>query len=120
VAEADPTGPALREKSDSIKESPASEGVPIASVPQISIPELPAGVGKMDMGASIEFVETGSGLKYRILRRSDAGKPGDFSVVEVHYHGWLEQNHQRNGGRTAIGRPGRHDRIGNSAFAGIR
>ena len=42
------------------------------------------------MDAATEFAETGSGLKYRILRRSDAQKPGEFSVVDVHYHGWLD------------------------------
>ena len=52
-------------------------------------PELQAGTGPMDSDASLEFTETSSGLKYRILRKSDGKKPTAFDTVSVHYRGWL-------------------------------
>ncbi|TWU45894.1 putative FKBP-type peptidyl-prolyl cis-trans isomerase [Novipirellula aureliae] len=52
-------------------------------------PELQAGTGAMDSGATPEFSATESGLKYRILRNSDGKKPTASSTVTVHYRGWL-------------------------------
>jgi FKBP-type peptidyl-prolyl cis-trans isomerase len=46
--------------------------------------------GKIDADASGEFKTTESGLKYRILRKSDKQKPTKASAVEVHYKGWLD------------------------------
>ena len=46
--------------------------------------------GEIDSDASAEFVETESGLKYRILRKSDDTKPVAADSVEVHYKGWLD------------------------------
>jgi FKBP-type peptidyl-prolyl cis-trans isomerase len=46
--------------------------------------------GKIDADASREFKETKSGLKYRILRKSDGRKPKASDAVEVHYKGWLD------------------------------
>lgn len=45
--------------------------------------------GKIDKDASREFKKTESGLKYRILRKSDKQKPKRTDSVEVHYKGWL-------------------------------
>lgn len=45
--------------------------------------------GKIDKDASREFKKTESGLKYRILRKSDKQKPKRTDAVEVHYKGWL-------------------------------
>ena len=52
-------------------------------------PELQAGTGAMDAGAAPEFSATDSGLKYRILRKSDGKKPTVASTVTVNYRGWL-------------------------------
>lgn len=52
-------------------------------------PELQSGTGAMDADASLEFSETDSGLKYRVLRRSSGKKPTGVSNVMVNYRGWL-------------------------------
>ena len=46
--------------------------------------------GKVDANASTEFVQTESGLKYRILRAADGPKPSAKDHVTVHYKGWLD------------------------------
>ncbi len=43
-----------------------------------------------DPDAPKEFTTTDSGLKYRILRKSDKKKPGPRTSVRVHYHGTLD------------------------------
>lgn len=45
--------------------------------------------GKIDEDATREFKTTKSGLKYRILRKSEGAKPKPTDKVEVHYKGWL-------------------------------
>jgi FKBP-type peptidyl-prolyl cis-trans isomerase FkpA len=45
--------------------------------------------GAIDEDCSREFKKTDSGLKYRILRKTDGEKPTTSSKVEVHYKGWL-------------------------------
>ena len=52
-------------------------------------PELQAGTGAMDADGAAEFSATDSGLKYRILRKSDGKKPTAASTVTVNYRGWL-------------------------------
>ena len=37
-----------------------------------------------------DFTETASGLKFRILRKSDAKKPTATDTVFLHYRGWLD------------------------------
>jgi FKBP-type peptidyl-prolyl cis-trans isomerase len=46
--------------------------------------------GAQDKDAPKEFTPTASGLKYRILRKSDKPKPKATSTVKVHYKGWLD------------------------------
>jgi FKBP-type peptidyl-prolyl cis-trans isomerase len=46
--------------------------------------------GPIDEDASAEFKRTDSGLRYRILRKSDKEKPTAGDAVEVHYKGWLD------------------------------
>ncbi len=46
--------------------------------------------GAIDDDAKPEFKKTDSGLKYRILRKSDKAKPTAKDSVEVHYKGWLD------------------------------
>ncbi len=46
--------------------------------------------GKIDDGVSKEFKTTASGLKYRILRKTDGRKPDAGSGVEVNYKGWFD------------------------------
>jgi FKBP-type peptidyl-prolyl cis-trans isomerase len=48
------------------------------------------GPGPADSDAPTEFTETPTGLKYRILRKSDGKKPTASSLVKVHYKGWLD------------------------------
>jgi FKBP-type peptidyl-prolyl cis-trans isomerase FkpA len=46
--------------------------------------------GPVDKDAATEFKRTKSGLKYRVLRKSDKKKPSTQDKVEVHYKGWLD------------------------------
>ncbi|MEQ1826023.1 MAG: FKBP-type peptidyl-prolyl cis-trans isomerase [Pirellula sp.] len=46
--------------------------------------------GSIDADASPDFVETDSGLKYRILRLGDGKLPSARDRVTVHYKGWLD------------------------------
>ncbi len=46
--------------------------------------------GKIDVDAPATFLETASGLKYRILRNSEGQKPTASNRVTVHYKGWLD------------------------------
>lgn len=50
----------------------------------------PGGPGPIDADAPTEFTETPSGLKYKILRKSDGKKPTASSLVKAHYRGWLD------------------------------
>jgi len=43
-----------------------------------------------DKDAPKEFTSTKSGLKYRVLRKSDDIKPAARDTVKVHYKGWLD------------------------------
>ena len=46
--------------------------------------------GPRDKDAPEKFTATASGLKYRILRKSDGRKPAATDSVKVHYRGWLD------------------------------
>jgi FKBP-type peptidyl-prolyl cis-trans isomerase FkpA len=46
--------------------------------------------GPSDKDAPKEFTTTKSGLKYRILRKSEGDKPKAANEVQVHYKGWLD------------------------------
>lgn len=46
--------------------------------------------GPIDNDAPEQFSETNSGLKYRILRKSDGTKPTAANRVTVDYRGWLD------------------------------
>ncbi len=48
------------------------------------------GPGEADPDAPEEFTTTESGLKYRILRKSDSRKPAATDRVLCHYKGWLD------------------------------
>ena len=48
------------------------------------------GPGIIDPDAPTEYTTTDSGLKYRVLRKSDGAKPTAGSVVKVDYSGWLD------------------------------
>lgn len=52
--------------------------------------ELMQGAGDMDADAPTDFSQTPSGLKYRILRKSDGPKPNAANTVTVNYRGWLD------------------------------
>ena len=51
---------------------------------------LLSGTGPIDNDAPEEFSETNTGLKYRILRKSDGPKPTASNTVTVDYRGWLD------------------------------
>ncbi|TWU33400.1 FKBP-type peptidyl-prolyl cis-trans isomerase [Novipirellula artificiosorum] len=48
------------------------------------------GPNRIDPDAATEFTTTESGLKYRILRKSDGPKPKATDQVVVDYAGWLD------------------------------
>jgi FKBP-type peptidyl-prolyl cis-trans isomerase FkpA len=56
---------------------------------EVAHPTLPRGAGKIDANAPKTFTTTGSGLKYRILRKGTGAMPKATDQVEVNYHGWL-------------------------------
>jgi len=47
-------------------------------------------IGPDDPDAPTECETTESGLKFRILRKSDGPKPAPENYVRVHYKGWLD------------------------------
>ena len=72
--------------------APAKEGkvdkMPLKAGPEDKLEKVAP--GKVDADASAEFKTTTSGLKYRILRKSEGKKPGPGDKVTVHYKGWLD------------------------------
>ena len=52
--------------------------------------KLVAKPGKADKDAPQEFTTTDSGLRYRILRKSNGKHPAATDTVTVHYRGWLD------------------------------
>lgn len=46
--------------------------------------------GPADADAPAEFSSTASGLKYKILRKSEGPMPGQTDAVTVNYKGWLD------------------------------
>ena len=48
------------------------------------------GPGPADADAPTEFTTTPTGLKYRILRKTEGKKPTASSRVKAHYRGWLD------------------------------
>ncbi|MDG1893577.1 MAG: FKBP-type peptidyl-prolyl cis-trans isomerase [Fuerstiella sp.] len=51
---------------------------------------LREGTGETDADPPAEFQSTESGLRYRILRKSDGEKATAERTVTVHYRGWLD------------------------------
>jgi FKBP-type peptidyl-prolyl cis-trans isomerase len=56
---------------------------------EVAFPKLPKNAGKIDQDAPKVFQVTGSGLKFRILRKGTGARPSATGTVTVHYHGWL-------------------------------
>lgn len=46
--------------------------------------------GKADPDAPTMYTTTATGLKYRVLRKSEGKKPKSSDSVTVHYRGWLD------------------------------
>ena len=69
------------------KQAPVQSEQPITSADKA---ELLSGTGSVDEDAPQEFTETKSGIKYRILRKSDGKKPTASDSVTVNYRGWLD------------------------------
>jgi FKBP-type peptidyl-prolyl cis-trans isomerase FkpA len=90
---------------EGLKDPPTSKPDPVATAPaepssseppkdlkpkKADLPELPKGAGEIDADAPEELTPTASGLYYRILRKSDGGKPKVSNTVSAHYKGWLD------------------------------
>src|SRR5579863_10368651 len=60
----------------------------------VPMPKLPPGAGEIDDNAPQFFMKRKSGLKYRILRKSDGRKPTAGDQVLAHYKGWLDTGKQ--------------------------
>jgi FKBP-type peptidyl-prolyl cis-trans isomerase FkpA len=50
--------------------------------------------GPVDANAPKEFNKTPSGIKYRVLRKSNRTKPVKTDTVSVHYKGWLNNGYE--------------------------
>ena len=57
-------------------------------------------MGPVDPDAVKEWTTTASGLKYRILRKSNGQKATAANAVTVHYKGWLPQGEDGAQGKT--------------------
>lgn len=57
-------------------------------------------MGPVDEDAPKEWKTTDSGLKYRILRKSDGQKATKENAVTVHYKGWLPEGEDGAEGKT--------------------
>jgi FKBP-type peptidyl-prolyl cis-trans isomerase FkpA len=62
----------------------------VLTVLTLVLPAMAAEPGPTDRGAPMAFTTTKTGLKYRILRKSDGAKPKATDTVTVHYRGWLD------------------------------
>jgi FKBP-type peptidyl-prolyl cis-trans isomerase len=67
-----------------------SEAALKAQDKEVALPTLPKNAGKIDATAPKTFTTTGSGLKYRVLRKGTGAMPKAANTVEVNYHGWLD------------------------------
>lgn len=72
---------------DSLQPASYSESSPVTFTDEEA---LRYDTGPMDEDAPTEFQTTDSGLRYRILRKSDGKKPAANSQVTVNYRGWLD------------------------------
>ncbi len=61
---------------------------------QAAFPKLPEGAGPIDPDAPEEFTKTESGLRYRILRKSEGEKPKLNDRVVADYKGWFDDGRQ--------------------------
>lgn len=78
---------AVRGAASGLQKSVEDTQKPLTAGPEDSTEK--AAPGKIDQAAQREFKTTDSGLKYRILRKTDGRKPNAADKVEVHYKGWL-------------------------------
>ncbi|MFO0978409.1 MAG: FKBP-type peptidyl-prolyl cis-trans isomerase [Planctomycetaceae bacterium] len=81
-------------KSSRMADAGSANEAPSSPVTFLDKDSLQSGCGPMDSDASKEFLETSSGLRYRILRSSEAAKPLMTDTVEVNYRGWLDNGRQ--------------------------
>ncbi len=85
------TGCAIAQTGQDDKTKPAEGKKPAMALKAGPVDKLEkVSPGKIDADASPEFLETKSGLKYRILRKSEEKKPTSADTVSVHYKGWLD------------------------------
>ena len=78
---------AIRGAADDLQQRVENNQTPLTTGPEDKAQKRAP--GKIDKDASREFKKTESGLKYRILRKSDKQKPKRTDSVQVHYKGWL-------------------------------
>ena len=70
--------------------SKTEEKPAVATKSRPDLPNLPQGAGAVDPDAPEDFTETDSGLRYRILRKSDGRKPQVEDNLVADYKGWLD------------------------------
>ena len=79
--------PPAEETGDDIKLASVSEEQPMTF---LDSEKLRFGCGQMDPDPSTKFEVTDSGLRYRVLRKSDGRRATASNTVTVNYRGWLD------------------------------
>ena len=86
-----PAPPKMSDVDDAGSTEPAVPQKPVLFTDKES---LQSGTGVMDDDAPTDFLETESGLRYRVLRTSDGNKPTASNSVTVNYRGWLDSGRE--------------------------
>lgn len=86
-----PAPPKITDVGGASRDEPAESQQPVTFTDKES---LQSGTGVMDDDAPSHFQETATGLKYRVLRKSDGIKPEARNTVTVNYRGWLDSGRE--------------------------
>ena len=86
-----PAPPKMTDVNGASRTEPAEPQQPVIFTDRDS---LQSGTGIVDDDAPTDFQETASGLKYRVLRKSEGIKPEARNTVTVNYRGWLDSGRE--------------------------